>query len=318
MTASESAEPVLRFPARFRCVGVFAPAGSPEREALARGIRRLRRSGMRVVWQPPGTVPDRYLAGPDHDRAAAINTLLADDRVHLLMAARGGYGCTRLLERVDWALWRHRSLPLVGYSDVSALHLAGLRHGIGAGVSGPLAAVELGRETPTPAAISAWLAAAAWFQHAWKAVARSRCVTGIRLQSVRPGRCQGPLVPANLTVLTTLLGTDYLPDLRGAILVLEDVNEPSYRIDRCLTQLRQAGVLASLAGCLFGAFAGTEDPEWLPDVLADAAASVPGPVAKGVPFGHCFPSLSLPVGRPAQLAAADADATLGWDGPGPG
>ena len=117
----------------------------------------------------------------------------------------------------------------------------------------------------------------------------------------RLARRHGPLVPANLTLLCSLLGTPYLPDLRGAILLLEDVNEPPHKIDRMLTQLLHAGILGGCAGLLLGGFRHCGDAAAREALLAKFAAVVPCPVVAGVPFGHRFPRLAMRIGQPAAI-----------------
>ncbi len=127
---------------------------------------------------------------------------------------------------------------------------------------------------------------------------------------LRDGRARGPLIPVNLAVLNSLLGTPHCPDLTGCILVIEDVNEAAYRVDRYLNQLRQARVLGRLAGLVTAQFSQCDDAEYLPEVFADFAGCVNGPVASGLPFGHAFPSLSLPVGMQAALTVEGTEASL--------
>jgi muramoyltetrapeptide carboxypeptidase len=137
----------------------------------------------------------------------------------------------------------------------------------------------------------------------------SEFTAGLRV--LREGDAAGPLVPANLSVLTSLVGTRFLPDLTGAVLVIEDVGEAAYRVDRYLNQLLHSGCLARLAGLVYGQFTEGDDAQWLPAVFADFARQIRGPVVAGLEFGHGFPSLSLPVGRLARLEASAGGARLG-------
>jgi muramoyltetrapeptide carboxypeptidase len=294
------------FPPEIRTVGVFAPAGVPEPERLACGLARLRDWGLTVVFPGSADPRDRFLAGSDALRLQRLHELLADSQVDLLLAARGGYGCARLLNGLDWALLRERDLPLVGYSDLTALHVAAFGHGHRRGVFGPMVVGDLAR-VPADAAETEQLRSVYQSLHAALAGSGQR-FDG--LQCLRPGEAEGPLVAANLAVLASLAGTPHMPDLATTILVLEDINEAAYRIDRCLYQLDQTGVLGSLSGLVFGQFSQTEDAEWLPGVLADFAARVPAPVVSGLEFGHSFPSCSLPVAAPARLVATPDGSSL--------
>ena len=138
---------------------------------------------------------------------------------------------------------------------------------------------------------------------------------GEALEAVRPGRAEGVLLGGNLTMLASLLGTPYLPDLHGAILYLEEVGEPPYRVDRLLAQLRLAGVLENLGGLVLGGFTGCEPPQDRPSlpldaVLADYTAGLPFPVARGLVYGHFRRKSTLPFGVRARLEADAGTATL--------
>lgn len=294
------------FPPEIRTIGLFAPAGVPEPERLARGLSRLREWGLELVYPGADDPRERFLAGSDALRLQRLHELLANPRIDALLAVRGGYGCARLLDGIDWDLLRERNLPLIGYSDLTALHLAAYGHGFRRSVFGPMVASDLGRNPADPGEETALAGSLASFH----AALTGRGQTFGGLACLQSGEARGPLVPANLSVLASLVGTAHLPDLSGAILVLEDIREAAYRIDRCLHQLDQGGVLGRISGLVFGQFSQTEDAEWLPGVLADYAGRVIGPVAAGLAFGHAFPSASLPVGRSARLLATDRGACL--------
>ncbi len=312
-----SAPPLLPLPSPFppavRHIGLFAPASAVVPELLAAGIRQLEAWGLTVHCAANLTARHRFLAGTDAERVAGFHELLRNPQVQALMAIRGGFGCARLFDQLDFELLRRRDLPLIGYSDLTALHLAGLRQGLTACISGPMAAVEFARP-PRDAAESADLAfTLRSFAEVWTPRAAVALPPGCRLQVLKPGRAAGPVVPATLSVLVSMVGTPWLPDLTGALLLLEDVKEAAHRLDRYLTQLRAAGILQRLAGLAFGQFTKMDDAEYIPDILAECAECVPGPVIAGVPFGHDLPGLSVPVGRPAVLEAETAaEPRLSW------
>lgn len=295
------------FPAWVRRVGVFAPAGIPDPARLQRGLARLGAWGLEVVGAGLDGPPERFLAAPDRARAGALNHLLREPGLDVLLAARGGYGCARIVDQIDWDAWRERGLPLIGYSDLTALHLAAYGAGLRRGVVGPMLCNALSRE-PADAADAARLGGVV--ESLRQALAGETMVCGGGLQALQAGSASGPLVPANLSVLVSLVGTPWMPDLRGAILVFEDVNEAAYRVDRYLLQLRQSDCLRGVAGLVFGQFTDGEDAAWLPEVFADAATAIAGPVAAGLEFGHGYPSLSLPMGRVARLRVDAAVVSL--------
>ena len=297
----------MRFPQTIQHLGIFSPATSVARspEKVERGRQRLLASGVSLVCPPLDAPPLRSLAAPDASRLAQLHTLLDNPDVDALMAMRGGYGTASLLDGLDWQLLRSRNLPVVGYSDLTALHLAALRHGCRRHIYGPMLASTFGSDNP---AREQTLHA---FERLLNDTPRDLLAFGReQLAVVRPGAAQGPLVPACLSVLVTLIGTPHLPDLSRHILALEDVDEPAYRIDRMLNQLRQAGILAKLAGLAFGTFRNCEDAQQLPDIFAEYAACVNGPVIANLPFGHLQPALSLPVGAHVLLNAQNGDIRL--------
>ena len=295
------------FPAWVRRVGVFAPAGIPDPARLQRGLARLGEWGLDVVVAGLAGPHERFLAAPDAVRAGALNELLRAPGVDILLAARGGYGSARILDRIDWDAWRSREVPLVGYSDLTALHLAAYGTGMRRGVVGPMLCNALSRE-PSDAADAACLDGV--FASLRQALSGEPMLARGGLRAVQTGLARGPLVPVNLSVLVSLVGTPWMPDLRGAILVFEDIHEAAYRVDRYLLQLRLGGCLRGVAGLVFGQFTEGEDASWLPEVFADAAAHLVGPVAAGLEFGHGYPSLSLPMGRTACLRVDASEVSL--------
>lgn len=301
------------FPPGIRTLGLFTPAGIPRAAGLKIGCRRLRDWGLELVWGHSPERTRRALAGTDADRAREIHDLLQRPDVDALLAVRGGFGCARLLEHLDRDLLRARALPVVGYSDLTALHLYLYGAGLASGLSGPMVAVELGRQPQNAEEQEALAFTFRSLEEAWQPRREVALPRGVRLHVLKAGRAQGPLLPATLSVLTSLLGTPYMPDLGGALLVLEDVNEAVHRLDRYLTQLRQAGVLRRLAGLILGRFAQAEDAHWIPDLLTEVADHVPGPVVCGLPYGHALPLVTIPVGRIGTLeATADGLQTLAW------
>jgi muramoyltetrapeptide carboxypeptidase len=289
------------FPSNIRTVGIFAPAGIPDPGKLAAGLERLHGWGIKTVFPGREDPPERFLAAPDAIRLQRLHELLADPCVDALLAARGGYGCARLLDGIDWPVFLQRNLPLIGYSDLTALQAAAYAHGYRRGIFGPMLTGDFAcGETDLLGGVFASL----------RAVLTGQPQTFPDLACPRPGSAVGSLFPANLAVLASLVGTPHLPSLAGTILVLEDVGEAAYRIDRYLHQLDRAGALRGVAGLVFGQFTRTEDEHWLPAVLADFAARIDGPVATGLAFGHAFPSCCLPLGVPARLEATPTGACL--------
>lgn len=281
-------------------IAVVAPASAPRdlsryREGLAR-LRSL--YDVRTAWAPGQQ--QGYLAAPDAVRTAALHEAIRDPSIDAIVCVRGGYGCLRLLHRLDWALARRHPTLLVGYSDVTALHLAFYARVGWTGLSGPV--------------VTEWAEADEATLGPFRTVAEGGAfaVADEALSPLQPGRATGPLLGGNLSVLTRLLGTPYAPDWTGTLLVLEDVAEPPYRVDRMLAHLQHNGVLDEIGGVVLGHFStgdlGPHRPTLsLNTVFADYFADRPYPVATNLPYGHCLPRCTLPLGVPAQLAVtADA------------
>jgi muramoyltetrapeptide carboxypeptidase len=237
-----------------------------------------------------------YLAGTDAERLADLNAALRDDRVDGIWCARGGYGAMRLLRDVDYDAMRRRPKTLLGYSDITALHAA---FGVHSGVitlHGPTARgrlTDFSRDSLVRAAIAR----------------RDPCGVAADARTLRGGRAAGRLVGGNLALLAALAGTPYAPDYDGAILVVEDVGEPLYRIDRLLRQLELAGALSKVAGIAFGSFTECRDEgadvviEALDRVLAEAAEAAGVPAVAGIPLGHIDDQWTIPLGARAELDA---------------
>ena len=283
-------------------IAVVAPASAPrDLDRYRRGLARLRAVyDVRTAWAPGRQ--EGYLAAPDAVRADALQGAIRDPDIDGIVCVRGGYGCLRLLDRLDWAVARDNPTLLVGYSDVTALHLAFYARVGWTGLSGPV--------------VTEWAVADEETLAPFRALAAGGLFSGKAdaLTTLRPGTATGPLLGGNLSVLTRLVGTPYAPDWSGAILMLEDVAEAPYRIDRMLSHLKHAGVLATVGGVVLGDFSTGDDDHSptlsLDTVFADYFGDRPYPVVKGLPYGHRLPRCTLPIGVPARLTARRNTARL--------
>ena len=278
---------------------------APSRPASERGPREaaayLGQRGFRVEVSP--AIHDRhyYLAGTDETRAAELNRVFADPEIRAVFCTRGGFGSGRLLDRLDYDAVRNDPKIVAGFSDSTALLLALYSRARLAVFNGALADFDLGERRDPLVEASLWpLLTSPEPLGAVPAAAES-------MKIVRPGAARGPLVPANLAVLCSLLGTPFFPPLEGALLVLEDIDEYPYRIDRMLNQLRLAGVIERLGGLLFGQFRDcftAEEMVEAPTLAELALEHVQGtdfPIVAGLPFSHFPRRLVLPVGVRAEL-----------------
>ncbi len=251
-----------------------------------------------------------YFAGKDEERAADVNAMFADPEVRAVFAVRGGWGCARLLPHLDFRTIRANPKLLIGFSDITALHLAFAARAGFVTIHGPNAGASWSRFSWDAFRAVTFDGATPTFSNPQGQEDRLVQRSG-RVRTFRGGKASGRLLGGNLTVLSTLMGTPWLPDFGGAILFLEDVDEPPYRVDRMLTQLALAGVLGKVAGVVFGQCTGCgpAGPSYggftLSEVLQQHLAPLGIPAFQGAAFGHVANQFSLPIGG---LAEIDADA----------
>lgn len=240
---------------------------------------------------------NRFLAGTDADRARDIQAAFGDKDTDFVMALKGGYGSPRLLDKLDYDLIRHNPKPFIGFSDNTALQAALLAKAGLPSLTGFNASFTDRAET-----------APLLFQTLTKALLQ-KPQTFDGLKSLGKGQTTGPLVGGTLSLFCHLLGTPYLPDLTGAVLVLEEVGEQPYKVDKMLTHLRLAGVFQKVSGIVLGAFerCHSTDPAdgTIEEVLCETFGHLDMPVVTGLPYGHTPDHAVFPLGTKAVL---DADA----------
>jgi muramoyltetrapeptide carboxypeptidase len=283
-------------------VRVVAPSSPFDPAALEKGVEVLSgRLGLRPRMRSDLVSRRAYLAGEDSRRAEEWREAVADPEARAIFCARGGYGAMRILPAVDPAPLLARPKALVGFSDITALHAVLNRAGV-ATVHGPVV-TQLGR-APEDAVrhLEALLFGGVPRAGAWEVPAPGAGVVAAR--TIRPGRASGPLLGGTLSILAHLAGTPFLPPLDGAILLLEDVGEKPYRVDRCLTQLRLAGALDGVAAVAVGQLIDCDDGGVLAaDVVREAVLALGIPAVEGVPAGHDDANFALPLGARATLVA---------------
>jgi len=309
-------------------LGLVAPSGSTkDAKAVANGIVALEKLGFKV--QAGRSCSARrygYLAADDKLRAADINEFFADPEVDGIVCFKGGYGTPRMLDLIDYSVVAANPKVFVGYSDITAIHLAFARYAGFPTFHGLMASSLAG--SVDSFSREAWLACLTGDQalgelhyppakSARPAAEASLTLAGQAMvdEPVGPralvtGRTTGVLMGGNLSLVAALTGTPYALEPEGKILFLEDVNEEPYRVDRMLTQLKLAGVFERCEGVVLGSWTHCEpeDPQrslTLLQVFTDIIAPAGKPVLMDFPAGHCLPTLSLPLGVEAVL---DADA----------
>lgn len=285
-------------------VAVVAPAGPVDEALLATGVAVLESWGLRVrvgdhVLDRHPTLP--YLAGRDADRARDLQRAWCDPQVEAVLCARGGYGSQRVLDLLDWAeLSTAGPKVLAGSSDITALHSAWGQ------------ALDL-------ATLFAPMIAGVLFDEGAREHLRAtlfepesvRVLSGPRVATAEHGTAEGVLVGGTLSLLAAEVGSlDASPPVDGAILVLEDVGEEPYRVDRMLTQLLRAGWFTQVAGIALGSWSGCGEPAAVYEVVADLLGGLGVPMVWELGFGHCPEQLTVPLGVRARLDADDGTLTL--------
>lgn len=294
-------------------VAVVAPSSRAEPALLEEGVALLRSWGFTVRCMPSTGHARRYLAGEsDAEKGHELTACFADPSVAGILCARGGYGAMRILPFIDFAVVRAHPKVFCGYSDITALHLAFHREAGLVTFHGPM----VQRQSDEPAL------------HPWTADGLRRALTaseplgriaappdGPASTTVAGGRARGPLVGGNLTLVAALCGTRWQLDARGCVLLLEDVNEAPYRIDRMLTQLLLARVLDGVRGLVFGDSPTCDRPGdprtfTLAEILRDRVAPLGIPVLYGFPCGHTPWRATLPLGVTVELDADTGTLTV--------
>ncbi|MER6949010.1 LD-carboxypeptidase [Nonomuraea sp. NPDC000554] len=268
-------------------VAIVSPSGTPDPDQLRRGAERLEGLGLKVVLGPHAL--DRqeldYLAGSDAARAADLQAAWCDPDVSAVFCSRGGYGAARLLDLLDWDAMRAAGPKvLLGSSDITALHHTfGIELGVPT-LHGPMPACGemAGGQGPEPRG---------WEHFQAALFGTPQPVPGDRVLS--PGTAEGVLTGGNLSLLASMCGTRHHPSFDGKIVLLEDIGEEPYRIDRMLTQLLQAGAFTGVRGIVLGSWVDCGDPY---PVLRDRLLPLGVPILAGLPVGHGTPQLSVWLG----------------------
>ena len=290
-------------------IAVVAPASAPlDASTLEGGIRYLRDLGYRVETGRSTYGGYGYLSGSDAERLDELNAALRREDVSVIFCVRGGYGTLRLLPEIDFEAARRHPKLVVGYSDITALQFALLQRAGLTSVAGAMVAVDW-RDPDPPTE-----------EHFWRVMAGEAPMSlgGLGESSLRPmnpGASEGRLIGGNLTLITRLLGTPYLPDLEGAILFFEEVGEAPYRLDGLFAHLKLAGVFERVAGVVVGDITEADVQPGRPslsveEVLTHYLAPLRCPVATGLRFGHVREKVTIPIGVRARLTVDKAGAEL--------
>lgn len=274
-------------------VAVVAPSGPVSKDSIDRGVAILESLGLKVKVLGSVLKQYGYLAGDDKDRAHDFGAAWKDQSVDAVICARGGYGATRMLRYLDFNTLRPHKKVFVGYSDITALHLALRKELRLVTFHGPMVATRKGASLDVPLNL----------ESLWSALSSGdvRLPDGDNLRSLSPGRAEGELTGGNLSLVAASIGTTYEVNTKGKILFLEEVGEAPYRIDRMLCQLDSAGKLDQAAGFLVGDFTDCEAREGSPtlsveELINQYLCGRGKPCVAGLPSGHGRLNLTLPLG----------------------
>lgn len=275
-------------------VALIAPAGPLQKpEELPRAEENARAFGWEPIVATHATERNGYLAGHDRDRLSDINGALRNPRVDALWCLRGGYGMIRLLPGIDYDALSRAPKAIIGYSDITAFHAAVQRKCRLVTYHGPTAREPLSDFSRDS------------FE---RAIVRQTdsCGPAPNAREINAGTAEGILVGGNLAVLSSLCGTPFMPDLTNGILILEDINEPVYRIDRMLQQLKLSGALNACKAIAFGECVKCPDDAGgggrpFDEVLGEIANTLGVPCLAGIPVGHIDRQWTIPLGTMATL-----------------
>lgn len=291
-------------------IAIIAPAGRPQDDGvLPRGLRRLQERGFIVHnYYNPGAAFQRFGASDD-GRLAQLDSAIADPEVQIILAMRGQYGITRLLPRIDYQALAASGKIVVGFSDVTALHMALMAKTGTGGYAGPMFAGDFCADALDDFTIDNFFACLAGPSHEIRESAAGNPSVDV----------SGTVWGGNLAMLVSLLGTPYFPRIDEGIVFIEDVNEHPYRIERMLLQLLQAGVLGRQQALLIGDVSGyrlsAADHGYDFDaMLAYLRATLPIPVLTGLRFGHGRSRVTIPFGAQGRLRSDRQGFSLRMDG----
>jgi muramoyltetrapeptide carboxypeptidase len=291
-------------------LGVVSPSSAIEAEDLEKGLEPFYQRGYKIVLGDYALARRGYLAGTDEQRAHDLMAMFARDDVDAVLCSRGGYGAARLIRYLDPAVFRNHPKLLIGYSDITVLHLWLLRQ---VGLVGLYAPMPITMTRPIP-------------DHAmevfWRALEVPEPLGELPpwnapYRTIVPGKAQGRITGGCLCLMADSIGTPYELDTRDAIVIIEDVDEPPYRLDAMLNHLKLAGKWAACRGIAF-----SEDTRWeqhvkegeqtlTPDeLLDDYFGNLPQPSMAGFPFGHIKDPLTLPYGVLAELDSVRGTLTI--------
>ena len=271
-------------------IGVIAPAGPVLLDEIRPGLDFLESHGFEPVCSPHLFEQVGYLAGEDKARLKDLHAMFRDKTIQAVLCARGGYGAHRLLQKLDYSLLSRHPKIFVGYSDITALLCALFRKSGMITLHGPVVRDLLKNDGRNATLLLKLMTSD-----------ELTTVNFLRGTAVKRGRAEGVVLGGNLSLICHLVGTPFLPPLRGKLLFIEEKGEPLYRIDRMLTHLLLSGELEKCAGLMVGTFEECGDPASVMALVGERCSRLNMPILSGLPVGHGEDNVPLPIGVRAVL-----------------
>ena len=279
-------------------IGIISPASSPDDLLkINNGVQYLEKLGYRVEVGKNVGMQEGYFAGSDEQRLTDLHDMFRNKNVKAIFSVRGGYGSGRLLDKIDYKLIRSNPKIFVGYSDINALQLAFLNKTGLITFAGPMVAVDLHEEVSPFTEEIFWRTITSN-----KKIGKLQNPRGEKIFVLNKGRGEGRLIGGNLSILCSLMGTDYLPKFNGTILLLEDINEAPYRIDRMFNQLKLSKIFKQIKGLVLGRFVDCYETDpaknsfTLNEVVMDYFQNLKLPLMYNVKHGHIKENITIPYG----------------------
>lgn len=311
-------KPKMIKPKRLRpgdTIAIIAPASGATPEAFERALANVATLGLKAKVGKYARGSRDFLSGTDAERLHDLHWAFEDAEVNGVWCVRGGSGAPRLLPEINYSLIKKNPKIFVGYSDITALHLAISQQTGLVTFHGPVASSELSDYTKSHL-VNSIMAPPANYKILPSEYNVAQASALFKPSVITPGKARGRLIGGNLSLLAAIAGTPYaLKDVKGAILFAEDINEPPYKVDRLFTQLRQSCDMRSLAGVALGVFSSDKaatdaDTAMTLRVLKDRLGDLGIPVISGLSIGHIRDQFTLPIGIEAELDTATATVTM--------
>lgn len=286
-------------------IGIISPASSPDEQSrVQKGVKYLESLGYRVKVGANVGKNHGYLAGTDQQRVDDIHSMFKDKNIKAIFTLRGGYGGFRLLDKIDYRIVKNNPKIFVGYSEITSLQMAFFEKAGLMTFAGPMVAVDFYDEVSPYTNEFFWATITSN-----KKLGKIKFPENQKLPFLKKGLASGRLIGGNLAVFAALLGTPYFPNLTGKILMIEDIGELPYRVDRMLNQLRLSGTFKKVKGIILGRFVDCHehDPNkktlTLGEVIADYIGTLKIPSIYTFPHGHIKDFVTIPFGLKVNLNA---------------